>query len=139
MIEQTTDVCSNDASQRLYPWRQQVLNDQLSAQPADSEKNRDPDKKQKRKKDKVRSAWISFTGRIVAQIVGAAATVVLGVAVLHKYSAPDPGARPGGGSPAARSPSFPRAFRVLLASSPLPSSRSTTFRLTPSRTISPMA
>jgi TolB-like protein/tetratricopeptide (TPR) repeat protein len=38
-----------------------------------------PDKKKKKKKDKVRSAWISFAGRIVAQIVGAAATIVLGI------------------------------------------------------------
>lgn len=41
----------------------------------------------KRKKhDKVRSAWISFVGRIVAQIMGAAATIVLGLVVLNKYS-----------------------------------------------------
>ena len=46
-------------------------------------------KKKKKKKDKVRSAWISFAGRIVAQIVGAAATVTLGVLVLHKYSGPE--------------------------------------------------
>jgi TolB-like protein len=41
----------------------------------------------KKKKDRIRSAWISFTGRIVAQLVGAAATVVLGVIVLHKAQA----------------------------------------------------
>jgi TolB-like protein len=45
----------------------------------------DAAKRKKRKKDKVRSAWISFAGRIVAQIVGAAATVALGVTVLHQY------------------------------------------------------
>jgi hypothetical protein len=43
----------------------------------------------KKKKDKVRSAWISFAGRIVAQLVGAVATVALGVMVLHRYTAPD--------------------------------------------------
>jgi hypothetical protein len=48
--------------------------------------------KKKTKKDKVRSAWISFAGRIVAQIVGAIATVALGVMVLHRYTAGD--ARP---------------------------------------------
>jgi hypothetical protein len=48
--------------------------------------------KKKRKKDKVRSAWISFAGRIVAQMVGAIATVALGVMVLHRYTAND--ARP---------------------------------------------
>ena len=48
--------------------------------------NADADKK-KTKKDKVRSAWISFVGRIVAQLVGAIATVALGVMVLHRYTA----------------------------------------------------
>ena len=46
--------------------------------------------KKKKKKDKVRSAWISFIGRIVAQAVGATATVVLGLTVLHTYAAPNP-------------------------------------------------
>ena len=44
------------------------------------------EKKKKKKKDKVRSAWISFAGRIVAQMVGAIATVALGVMVLHRYT-----------------------------------------------------
>ena len=48
--------------------------------------------KKKIKRDKVRSAWISFAGRIVAQVVGAIATVALGVMVLHRYTAND--ARP---------------------------------------------
>ena len=39
------------------------------------------DKKKKKKKAKVRSAWISFVGRIVAQVIGAAATVALGLAI----------------------------------------------------------
>ena len=39
----------------------------------------------KRKKDKVRSAWISFIGRIVAQVVGAIASVTLGLIVLSRY------------------------------------------------------
>jgi TolB-like protein len=43
----------------------------------------------KRKKDKVRSAWISFVGRIVAQIVGAVASVLLGFMVLTKYGLPE--------------------------------------------------
>ena len=43
----------------------------------------DPEKK--RKRDKIRSAWISFAGRIVAQIIGAIATVTLGVVVLGKH------------------------------------------------------
>jgi len=49
-------------------------------------------KRKKKKRDKVRSAWISFAGRIMAQIVGAIATVALGVIVLHRYTPGD--ARP---------------------------------------------
>jgi TolB-like protein len=41
--------------------------------------------KQKKRKDKVRSAWISFIGRIVAQILGAVATVALGLLAVHRY------------------------------------------------------
>jgi TolB-like protein len=43
--------------------------------------------KKKKKKDRLRAAWISFTGRILAQMVGAIATVTLGVLVLHKAQA----------------------------------------------------
>lgn len=57
-----------------------MLNEQVTEEPL---LQQDAAKK-KKKKDKVRSAWISFAGRIVAQIVGAVATVALGVAVLHK-------------------------------------------------------
>ncbi len=41
-----------------------------------------PDKRKKKKK--VRSAWISFGGRIVAQIIGAAASVGLGLFFIHR-------------------------------------------------------
>ena len=45
-----------------------------------------PDQRKLRKKQrKVRSAWIAFVGRIVAQFVGSAATIVLGLLLLHKY------------------------------------------------------
>ncbi|BCS32212.1 hypothetical protein TBR22_A14220 [Luteitalea sp. TBR-22] len=40
----------------------------------------------KKRKDKVRSAWISFAGRVTAQIVGAAATVFLGLAVVSSHA-----------------------------------------------------
>jgi len=39
------------------------------------------EKKKGKKKDKVRSAWIAFVGRILAQVIGAAATVALGIFV----------------------------------------------------------
>jgi hypothetical protein len=38
---------------------------------------RRPDAAAKKKKSKVRGAWISFIGRIVAQVVGAVASIVL--------------------------------------------------------------
>ena len=38
-----------------------------------------------KKKGKLRSVWISFVGRIVAQILGAVASVTLGLLILHKY------------------------------------------------------
>ncbi len=41
-----------------------------------------------RKRSKVRSAWISFAGRIVAEIIGAIATVSLGAIVLGGRLAP---------------------------------------------------
>ena len=37
-----------------------------------------------RKRNKVRSVWISFAGRIAAQLIGSIATVTLGVLVLGK-------------------------------------------------------
>ena len=41
--------------------------------------------KKGKKHKKLRSVWISFVGRIVAQFVGSAATIVLGLVLLHKY------------------------------------------------------
>ena len=41
-----------------------------------------------RKRRKVRSAWISFGGRIAAQLIGAMATVGLGVVVLSHRTPP---------------------------------------------------
>ena len=38
-----------------------------------------------RKRNKIRGAWIAFTGRIIAQLIGAIATVTLGVVVLGRH------------------------------------------------------
>ena len=46
--------------------------------------------KKKKKKGKVRSAWISFIGRILAQMFGAVATVVLGLQLVRGYFPPTP-------------------------------------------------
>jgi len=53
------------------------------AEREDDKKSKKKDGK-KKKKDKTRSAWISFVGRILAQVIGALATVVLGLAVAGK-------------------------------------------------------
>lgn len=47
-----------------------------------------PEPAQKKSKDKVRSAWISFFGRVIAQVVGAVATIVLTVLFLQRAQAP---------------------------------------------------
>ncbi len=39
-----------------------------------------------RKRNKVRSVWISFVGRIAAQLIGSIATVTLGVIVLGRHA-----------------------------------------------------
>jgi TolB-like protein/Tfp pilus assembly protein PilF len=63
--------------------------------------------KARKKRDKLRAAWIAFAGRILAQLIGAIAAVVLGVYVVRTYGvdrtsrpaavaapAPVPAARP---------------------------------------------
>lgn len=51
------------------------------------------------KKRKVRSVWIAFVGRVVAQFVGSAATIGLGLMLLYKY---EPGSQ--ASAPHARAP-----------------------------------
>ena len=46
------------------------------------------ERKLEKKRAKVRSAWISFVGRIVARIMGAVATISLGLILVQKYHAP---------------------------------------------------
>jgi TolB-like protein len=50
------------------------------------------DRKARKKRRKLRSAWIAFVGRIVAQFVGSAATIVLGLILLHTYQPAPTGA-----------------------------------------------
>ncbi|BCS34850.1 hypothetical protein TBR22_A40760 [Luteitalea sp. TBR-22] len=79
----------------------------------------------RKKRDKVRAAWISFVGRILAQLIGAIATIVLGVYVVRTYGVgtPDevgPG-RPGGAAVTApASPHDHRSIAVLPLVSHMP-------------------
>src|SRR5262245_38101658 len=70
------------------------------------------DKKKKKKKDKLRSVWISFVGRIVAQIMGAVATIFLGLVVLHKYQSPKAEKNPASPAPAQKTVSEPATARM---------------------------
>jgi TolB-like protein len=47
-------------------------------------------KRNKRRAAKLRAVWISFTGRIVAQFVGSAASILLGMMMIHNYKASPP-------------------------------------------------
>lgn len=62
-----------------------------------------------RKREKVRSAWISFAGRIAAQLIGAAATVGFGVVVFGTHRASS------GPAPAPAAVHDSRAPSVLIA------------------------
>ncbi len=73
-----------------------------------------PDRK--RKKNKVRSAWISFGGRILAQIIGAAASVALGIYFIQRSQPVTPAGPP---SPPARVESPRSAGEVTIAVLPL--------------------
>jgi TolB-like protein len=42
----------------------------------------------KRKRGKVRAAWIGFSSRILAQLIGAVATIGLGLVVMQRYAPP---------------------------------------------------
>lgn len=86
-----------------------------AAVPAEPDAGAPDDKKKRKKAEKARSAWISFAGRIIAQIVGAAASVLLGLYVLQRAQQPAPApstgdaASTGAGAPAA--PTRPTARR----------------------------
>lgn len=51
----------------------------------DSTVNADFERKKLKKAEKARLAWITFAGRVIAQIAGAVASVVLGLVVLQRY------------------------------------------------------
>jgi TolB-like protein len=64
-------------------------------EPLASDKPSEPGDDEKKKKKKVRSPGISFVGRILAQVIGAAATVTLGIAGrMRGGAAPEPPAAP---------------------------------------------
>ena len=55
--------------------------------PTDTEAD-ELERRLEKKRAKIRSAWISFVGRIVAQIMGAVATISLGLMLVQRYHAP---------------------------------------------------
>ena len=66
----------------------------------------EPETEKKKKRDKTRDVWISFAGRIVAQVIGATASVFLGIYAVQQYQKP---AAPAPDSTAAAAPA---AIRV---------------------------
>ncbi len=48
---------------------------------------KDAKKRKKQRRGRVRGAWIAFVGRIVAQFVGSAASIVLGLALIERHHA----------------------------------------------------
>lgn len=65
-----------------------------------------------RRKNKVRAAWISFVGRILAQAIGAVASVMLGLMVLTRYGLPERGATPSASESKAQPVSTPAAQKA---------------------------
>lgn len=67
--------------------------------------------KSAKKRDKVRDAWISFGGRIVAQVVGAGASVAVGLMVLQRAQLGTPPLQPAAVQFAAALPQTPHVRR----------------------------
>jgi TolB-like protein len=61
--------------------------------------DQDAKRKKRRRRERVRGAWIAFVGRIVAQFVGSAASIVLGLALIQSYQAPGAAGRQAAASP----------------------------------------
>ena len=74
------------------------------------------ERKLEKKRAKIRSAWISFVGRIVAQIMGAVATISLGLMLVQKYHSPSaaPAPEPGAECAARDLPRAPRHAWCIL-------------------------
>jgi len=99
--------------------------DETSTSPASPDSPGMPPAGKKKKKDKVRDAWISFVGRIVAQIVGAVASIVLAVMFVQRTQSNNAANNPpqtlaSTAAPAARPARAARADgRITLAVLPL--------------------
>jgi TolB-like protein len=72
---------SSAVDRTMQGHRLPVLAHSASHVPADREVKEAKGKKGRRK---ARAAWISFVGRIIAQVVGAAATIILGLYVVNR-------------------------------------------------------
>jgi len=75
----------------------------------EAERDDKAEKNEKKKKDKLRSAWISFIGRIVAQVVGAVATIVLGLAIAGRLPGKQTGSEEKAPASSERRPARPDA------------------------------
>jgi len=67
----------------------------ITSPPAPFDPSRDSEHARKRRKNRrarVRGAWIAFVGRIVAQFVGSAASIILALVLMGKYQPGGPAA-----------------------------------------------
>jgi TolB-like protein len=91
-----------------------------SGVPGDPVVEEEAARKLRKKKEKARSAWISFAGRIIAQVVGAVTAIVLGVHIVNKstesQNEPQPVAGP---APVAQRPARPVTAEPSVAVLPL--------------------
>jgi TolB-like protein len=95
---------------------QQALPQQALPQPGE------PGEKPRKGRKKVRSVWIAFVGRIVAQFVGSAATIGLGLLLLYRY-------QPAGAEPA--EPSTPAATEASVPAQVSPPHRDPSLAVLP--------
>jgi TolB-like protein len=65
---------------------QNVANPAAGSPAPDSGQGQTRKKSKGKKRDRIRAAWISFASRIIAQFIGAAASVALGLLVVHNYT-----------------------------------------------------
>jgi len=74
----------------VYDFRRQeaiVMSEETNTTPQEADPEK-ASKKKRKKQQKARGVWISFGGRIVAQVVGAAATIFLGILLVQKGYGP---------------------------------------------------
>jgi TolB-like protein len=99
---------------------QSVMHDAPTSTPAPASGTADQAVKKRKKRSRMRHTWISFTGRIVAQIIGAVASVTLAIVFLQQGRSDEARAgAPPASEPLVRPRARPSDGRTTLAVLPL--------------------